>query len=359
MRFQETIMSFVPPRCPHRDCPSHVEPQPGFCRRRGCYWPRCRSDPVPRFRCLSCRRSFSRQTFRHDFRDRRPECNAPLFLLASSGVGLRQIGRLLHLDISSVQHKHRKIASTCRDLHDNLSPKLPEERTFLLDEEETYEGASIRPVTMPVLIEKETWFVVATAVGSIRRLAPEGTRRRRRQEREEAISGPRPDESSQCVQAVLEELRRKVPTGRLRLGSDQKTSYATLARQVFGDRVEHATTSGLRIRHTHNPLFAINTTLAMTRDNCGRLRRKSWLVSKCKRFLAAQMNLFAVYRNYVRRRFNRDAVHETPARHLELVPRQLRGGEVLAWRQDWGKRSIHPLSYQADRTVAERIPLFA
>jgi len=65
------------------------------------------------------------------------------------------------------------------------------------------------------------------------------------------------------------------------------------------------------------------------------------------------------YRNYVRRRFNRDAVHETPARHLELVPRQLRGGEVLAWRQDWGKRSIHPLSYQADRTVAERIPLFA
>ena len=159
------------------------------------------------------------------------------------------------------------------------------------------------------------------------------------------------------MQTVLEELRRRVPKGRLLLHSDQKASYATIARQVLGDRIEHVTTSGLRIRHTHNPLFAINTTLAMSRDNCGRLRRRSWLVSKCKRWLAAQMSVFTVYRNYVRRRFNRDAPHETPARYLELVPRQLRAEEVLAWRQDWGRRSIHPLSYQADRAVAERIPL--
>ena len=352
-------MTFVPPRCPHRDCAAHVDPRPGFSRRSGSYWPRCRSEPVPRFRCVMCRRSFSRQTFRHDFGDRRPDCNAPLFMLVNSGVGLRQIGRLLRLDINSVQHKHRKIARTCGLLHDNLSPELPEGRTFQLDEEETYEGASIRPVTMPVLIEKETWFIVATAVGSIRRLAPEGTRRRKRQELEEETSGPRPDESSQCVQAVLEELRRKVPKGRLRLHSDQKASYALLARQVFGERIDHVKTSGHRIRHTHNPLFAINTTLAMSRDNCGRLRRKSWLVSKCKRFLAAQMAVFAVYRNYVRRRFNRDAPHETPARYLELLPRPLQGGEVLAWRQDWGARSIHPLSYEADRTVSERIPVVA
>jgi hypothetical protein len=308
---------------------------------------------------MSCSRSFSRQTFRHDYRDRRPECNAPLFMLVNSGVGLRQIGRLLALDINSVQHKHRKIARTCALLHDNLSSRLPEGRAFLLDEEETFEGASIRPVTMPVLIEKETWFVVAAAVGSIRRLAPEGTARRLRQKLEEAVTGPRLDESRKSVRSVLEQLLRRVPKGTLRLHSDEKRSYATLAREVFGDRIQHLTTSGRRIRLTHNPLFPINTTFAMTRDNCGRLRRRSWLVTKCKQYLAAQMSVFAAYRNYVRRRFNRDARHETPARHLDLLPRQLRASEVLAWRQDWGPRSIHPMSYRADRTVGERIPCFS
>jgi hypothetical protein len=280
-------------------------------------------------------------------------------MLVTSGVGFRQIGRLLRLDVSSVQHKHRKIARTCAHLHDNLSPRLPENRSFLLDEEETFEGASIRAVTMPLLIEKETWFIVATAVGSIRRLAPEGTERRKRQDREEAVTGPRPDESRKSVRSVLEQLLRRVPKGRLRLHSDEKSSYATLAKEMFGARVEHVTTPGRLIRRTHNPLFPINTTFAMTRDNCGRLRRLSWLVTKCKRYLAAQMAVFAAYRNYVRRRFNRDAPHETPARHLELLPRQLQAAEVLAWRQDWGPSSIHPMSYRADRTVGERIPCFS
>ena len=97
----------------------------------------------------------------------------------------------------------------------------------------------------------------------------------------------------------------------------------------------------------------------MSRDNNGRLRRRSWLVSKRRRYLHAQMQLFTVYRNYVRQRFNRDRPPATPAQRLALLPRRLRGEEVLAWRQDWGPRSIHPMSCRGDRTVTEKLPLAA
>ena len=345
---------FVPPRCPNQHCEQHTRPTPRFYRRCGSYWPRCRSEPVPRFRCRSCRRGFSRQTFRHDCRDRRPECNEPLFKLLTSGVGLRQSGRFLGLDIHSVQNKKRKMARTCRLLHDNLSPTLPAGRTYVFDEEETYEGASIRPVTMPVLIEKDTWFVVGTAVGSIRRLAPVGQKRRLRQELEEQKHGVRQDMSTSCVREVLQQLARRVDGSRLVLRSDQKASYGPIAKEVFGERVVHETTAGTRIRNTHNPLFPINTTLAMTRDNCGRLRRRSWLVTKQRRYLQSHLELFIVYRNYVRRRFNRDRRRATPARLLRLLPRQMHPSEVLAWRQDWAALSIHPMSRTAARTVARR-----
>ena len=274
-----------------------------------------------------------------------------------SGVGLRQTARQVGLNPKSVQHKMRKISRTLALLHGNLSRRLPEARTFLMDEEETYESASIRPVTMPVLIERETRLVIGTEVGSIRRLAPANTKRRRKQETEEALHGKRKDESKGAVRKVLELLRSKLPPkARLHLITDQKSTYGPLAKTVFGDRVTRTEVSSRLARGTYNPLFPINHTLAMTRDNNGRLRRQSWLVTKKRRFLQCQMQLFQVYRNYVRRRFNSDGLDETPAKLLGLLPRQMEPHESLAWRQDWEGRSPHPFSQDGRSTIDEFEP---
>ena len=128
------------------------------------------------------------------------------------------------------------------------------------------------------------------------------------------------------------------------LRTDAKSSYRTIARRLFGDRVVHETTLGSLPRTTYNPLFAINTTMAMTRDNCGRLRRQSWLVTQKPRYLRRQLQIFMVYRNYVRQRFNRDSDRSvSSASVLGLLPRAATAAEVVRWRQDWGVRSIHPL----------------
>jgi transposase-like protein len=348
-------MDFVPPRCPHPLCKEHVQPSAGFYERRGYYQPKCRNEPVPRFRCKTCRLGFSRQTFRHDYYDHRPESNVPLFLLLVSGVGIRQAARLLGLHPQSVQIKKLKLGKTLSNLHHNFCRSLPAERTYQLDEEETFETASIRPLTMPVLIERATWFVVATTVGTIRRLAKRGSRRRARQDRDEKRQR-RLDQSSSCVVRVLDDLSRLLPKGScFTLQTDEKKTYATIARQLFGDRVKHETTSSRKVRRTFNPLFPINTTLAMTRDNCGRLRRRSWLVTKKAERLTNHMFLFTAYRNYVRRRFNHDSEADTPAAILGLMPRQLHRHEVLAWRQDWRDRSIHPMSLDGARTVRDPV----
>ena len=276
----------------------------------------------------------------------------PLFELLVSGVGLRKAAELLRLDVHSVQKKKLKIGRTCAWLHDNLAPRLPEGRTYLLDEEESYEGASIRPLTVPLLIEHQTWFLVAATAGSIRRLAPRGTKRRARQERDERKSGRRPDESNACVERVLGELARRT-TGPLTLRTDEKRSYPVIAKRLLASRVTHLTTSGRAPRTRFNPLFAINITIAMTRDYVGRLRRRSWLVSKKKERLQNHLHIYIAYRNYVRRRFQHDDAHETAAVLLGLLPRNLTFAETLGWRQDWATRSVHPLSTDGSRSVAQ------
>ncbi|MFN3239879.1 MAG: hypothetical protein ACE37K_00005 [Planctomycetota bacterium] len=187
----------------------------------------------------------------------------------------------------------RKIARTCAGLHRNLSQRLPSGGDYVLDEEETYEGSSIRTLTVPILIERKSWFLVAADTAPIRRLARRGTTRRAWQDAHEQQHGRRPDRSRECVEGVLRELDRRC-TGQLGLHTDKKASYARSCKKVFGDRATHTTTSGTEARTIRNPLFPINATIAMSRDNCGRLRRKSWLVSKAARWLKAQLDLFAV-----------------------------------------------------------------
>ena len=77
------------------------------------------------------------------------------------------------------------------------------------------------------------------------------------------------------------------------------------------------------------------------RDLMGRLRRESWLVSKKRRYLDIALHVHIAYRNFVRKRFNRDRA--TPAQMLGLLPRRLSVHQILSWSQAFGSRSVHPL----------------
>jgi len=158
------------------------------------------------------------------------------------------------------------------------------------------------------------------------------------------------------VLKVMRRFRRLLGGGRGELVTDQKSLYGSLCRQLLAGQVTHSTVSGKLARTAFNPLFPINLTDAMLRDNNGRLRRRSWLVSKQGRRLALQLELFTAYRNWHRPRTNKDAREQlTPGMQLGLVSRRLSVEELLAWRQDWRDRSIHPASATASATVRQRV----
>ena len=336
---------FRPPRCPYRLCSQHLEPQPSSFRRHGSYHPRCRSQPIPRFRCLVCLRTFSRQTFRMDYRDHRPDLNAKLFQSLASGLGLRQSSRNLRLSLRCTELKFRKIARHLRRLNLNLRGPLPESSSFQLDEIETYESRrNTRPLSVPILIEKKTRFLVWAESAMIRPRGKMTPARRRAMLEDELRFGRRRDQSLGRLRRTF---RRAADLAQdlsgVLLETDKKTAYVGLAIEAFGSaRLEHQRTSSKLARTISNPLFPINHTEAMARDLAGRLRRESWLVSKKRRYLDLGLQVFLAYRNYVRRRFNFD--QHSPAALLKFVPRRLTETEVLSWRQDWPGRSIHPLS---------------
>jgi len=237
-------------------------------------------------------------------------------------------------------------------LHDNLLTRLPGNRVYMLDEIETFEQKAIWPLSVPVLIDKTSGFVVGTAVAPIRRVARAGSARRAWLEREERRHGKRVDRSLEVLRRLLLAFGALLEGRPASLWSDMKSAYSRLCRQLFRGQLTHCRWSGRAPRDARNPLFMINLTDAMLRDNNGRLRRRSWLVSKKAACLELQLALFVGYRNYVRKRRNKDPEGLTPAMKLGVLPRMLGIDELLGWRQDWGPRSIHPLSGDGSRAVA-------
>ena len=283
-----------------------------------------------------------------DYRDHKPDLNPRLFQSLASGLGLRQSSRNLRLTRRCTELKFRKIARHLRRLNLNLRGPLPEGSSFQLDEFESYEGRrNTRPLSIPVLIETKSRFVVWAESATIRPRGKMTPARRRAIAEDEQRFGYRRDRSRSSLRRAFRRAADLAKSlGKVLLETDKKASYLGLAVESFGsNRLVHQQTSSRLARTIANPLFPINQTEAMARDLTGRLRRESWLVSKQRRYLDLGLQIFLTYRNYVRRRFNFDRA--SAAERLGFVSRRLTETEALSWRQDWGPRSIHPLSSAA------------
>ena len=343
---------FQPLRCPYRGCSQHRFPRPRFYVRHGSFHPKCRPRPVPRFRCRNCRRTFSRQSFRMDFRDHKPYLNAPLFSMIASGIGIRQCGRILHLSLRCVELKLRKIGRHSRRLNLNLQGNLTGDVSLHFDELETYEGQrNTRPLSVPVLLESYSRFIIWAEAAPIRPRGKMSNKRRKAIIESDKQHGRRKDLSRRSVVRAFSRGATLVKcSSSVTLETDEKSSYPGLARGSFrSQRLRHNKTNSRLFRGTWNPLFAVNNEEAIMRDLMGRLRRDSWLVSKKRRFLDLALQVHIAYRNLTRKRFNHDV--ESPAQVLGFLPRRLSPHEILGWRQDWGTESIHPLSHAGRRLI--------
>ena len=324
----------------------HLAPEGRFFQRNGSFHTLCRAAPIPRFRCKVCGKRFSRQTFRIDYRDKRPQLNRRIAERLSSGTGLRRIALALGVSRTTVERKFHKLGAHLRLLHEHTVGDFGAGAVALvLDELETFETCRrTRPVTVAALVEPDSYFIVGTRSAT---LPPRGRLQpadRARVQRDARRFGKRQNRSAAAVGALLAfAARHCARAARITIRSDRKKSYPRLLRTAFGAaRIDHLQVSSRARRNTFNPLFPINLTNAMLRDLMGRLHRRSWLASKERRYLDQHLGLAVVFRNYVRPWKNGAA--EPPAVRLGFTDRAMTMPEMVSWRQDFGPElSIHPL----------------
>jgi transposase-like protein len=327
-------MRFLPSHCPQGLCPSLTSGRFRF-RRKGSFLRGVDGRRVPRFLCLECQRTFSLQTFRLDYRLKRPQLSLQLFFPLIGKVTLRQLARTLGCTRKVVAQRIRLLGEHCRDFHARVLAGTARAACsqLQLDELETFEHHRLlKPLTVPVLIEPKSFFVFDTAVAPLPCRGGLTGRLRRAKARLEAQLGPRRSGSREAVRRCFQTARDHLGGAQVTVTTDRKSSYPGILRQVFGETGSlHQQIDAGEPRKYGSGLFAINLTLAMLRDGLSRLVRRSWAASKRALWLQRHLWIWTCWRNYLRARANWRP-HWTPAMQLGLLQRPLRKEELLRWR---------------------------
>lgn len=328
---------FHPPFCPRFGCPSAIAELPFHFRRSGSFRRKCDGRSVQRFRCLACGRGFSTQTFKTNYRYRKPFLHHTLAFALCSKVTRRQAARLLGVNRKTVERRFRRMARVARDFH---FAKLEQRHqhggitgVFQLDELETFEhNRKLKPVTMSVLIERKSYFVVHAKAGTLPPRRPLRAAEAERLKEIEAKEGKRRSESRLCIGASFQALDRILsPDAPVHLQSDLKRTYPTECRRATPDRpFLHNTTSSRKRRDYRNLLFPINHTLAMMRDGMSCLVRRSWAAAKRVSGLQRHAWIWIAYRNYVRGVTIK--TKNTPAQSAGVCRERWLLRDVLRWR---------------------------
>lgn len=328
---------FTPPHCPLDTCPSRRQENPFLWRRKGKYGRACDGRVVQRFQCLTCRRHFSTQTFRVDYRLQKPTLHLRLFEDFVSKVTQRQSARNLECTRKTVVHRLRLLSQHGRGFHHKVLARAKEQGglrgDFQLDELETFENSRrLCPVTMPSLIELHTYFVVDVEVAPLPsrgRLSPRELAKKLERER---LEGQRRSGSREALVRCFEVLDRvRDPNVQLVITSDFKSTYPGVLRDVLQEGYLHVRHSSTARRDYGNPLFPINHTLAMLRDGLSRLVRRSWGASKKREWLEVHAWIWVAYRNYIRSITNR-ARRTSAAMALHVVARRFSARTFFEWR---------------------------
>lgn len=333
-------MPFTPPCCPYTGCPAASPELALDFPMAGTYQRRCDGRLVQRFRCPRCKRRFSDQTFRLDYRFRRPELDKPIFDALISKVSHRQTARVLHTRRPTVERRLRRFGEHCRAFQELLLAGKQLAGSFSLDEAETFEtDRRMMPVTLPLLIERDSRFFVHVDVDTLPARKATTQAQLERRQRLVAERGKRRNGSRAAVKRCFEVLAAHTDAkAGVEVLTDKKKSYPSILAEVFGERpLAHSVTSSKERRDTRNPLFAVNHSLAMLRDGVSRLVRRTWGNAKLRERLALHLWIYAAWRNFVRYVSN-ERRGETPAMALGLDQRRWTLAELLRWRTPWALR---------------------
>lgn len=340
---------FKPPHCAFAECPAHRHPDPATyrCRRAGWFTRKCDDRAVQRFRCSTCTRRFSQQSFANTYYMKRPELLRPIAAALVACSAHRQIARSFGCAPSSVTRLAARLGRIAMLLHVELLAGFEQlADPVVFDHFETFVGCQEDALGLGTAFDQRSrfWYLVDPAPfkRTIR-----GRRPRRRSAGHPSRQRAFRESAARSVRLLFEFAPK---TQRLRLVSDRHGAYAVAFRR-HGERIEHRAYANPRRRSKGLPrgaaaherdreMWPVDQAHGMIRHTLAREKRETLAFGRRTNASAERGWLMLVWWNVVKGVSERRGDRTTPAMRLELTDAPWSIEEVLARRRFPGRMTV-------------------
>ncbi len=225
-----------PPFCPHAGCAFHVRPDSHEARllrvrswflRCGYYATRVRGR-VQRFRCTSCGRGFSEQTFRLDYYVKRRISYRRIQMEVKSCSGVRQMARNLSVSPATVTNRISRLSRQVLAAHAQLLTQIHVAEDLVADGFESFSVSQYYPNNIHLLVGKDSQFTYCADYVPIRRKGTMTERQHLKRTALEMVFRPDPRGISRSFALISEQVDRLCQTSILpvlTLWSDSRSEY--------------------------------------------------------------------------------------------------------------------------------------
>ena len=345
--------AFVPAFCPWPACVEHARRFGTLrCLPHGSYRRQCDGRLVPRFRCRSCGRTFSQQSFAFSYYLKRPELSAPIAAGLVAGSAHRQIARTLGCHHSTVTRRSRRLGRHALLLHHTALQELTVSEPVIVDDFDSFAGSQYFPCTLPTATGSNSWFLYGFAFARERRRGSMSPIQQKRRAHLERLHG-RPPRGGPT--AAFRSLLQALPPApdRLNIVADDDPAIRRAAdalphvrlsvypNPVRGPKGSRRTP---KARQRDQAMFPNDQLHRFLRHSQAAHRRETIAFGRSYNGLVERLALFVVWRNLVQARSERHPRDGTAAMRLRLTNRPWNWRQVLAER-------LHPVRVQAGEAV--------
>ena len=160
---------FTPPHCPNPNCENYDRPQrPDWYQKTG-HYPTLTFGSVPRFRCKSCSKGFSRQTFSIDYFAKRRLDYRYIYNQINAGAGIRNIARDLKVRDKAISNRINRMARNAVLINQRILDTLPFGEDLVLDGLQNFCLSQYFPDNYTILAGKDSQFVYDCDYATLRR----------------------------------------------------------------------------------------------------------------------------------------------------------------------------------------------
>jgi transposase-like protein len=260
--------------------------------RKGWFKRACDGIRVQRYQCNDCNKGFSDQTLQDTYRMHSRKEIRQVELLLTSGVSQRRCALLTGKSKSSIQKILHILSDRALQYQKDLLFSLEKIGDIQFDDLETFEHTKLKPLSVALAVDSKRRLILDARVN---RMPAKGLLAQKSKEK----YGRRRDERYKGWNDVLRSAK-VVTSSTLDILTDSNPHYPKYISAHF-PLASHRTVPGGRgciagygelKRKGFDPMFSLNHTCAMFRDNLACLKRRTWTTTKKPEELQCRINVY-------------------------------------------------------------------